>query len=217
MANTNPISNDYYLSNRTTTKQTGSNSLGKDAFLQLLVTQLQHQDPTQPMDNTEYIAQLAQFSSLEQMQNMTKAIENLLDSQHQSQLMDYTTFIGKEIQWHELTEEVDEEGNLIVNEGTGVIEQLKFIDGEPYFVLKGGKEITPGHISSIFNKPSTAEPTENPLVEASKLIGQKVRYEEDGEWVQSVIDSVKTNNTVIEFILQNEKILKKDQFELISE
>jgi flagellar basal-body rod modification protein FlgD len=46
---------------------TGASSLGQDAFLKLLVTQLQHQDPSNPMDNTEFITQLATFSSLEKL------------------------------------------------------------------------------------------------------------------------------------------------------
>jgi len=48
----------------------GSDIMGKDSFLQLLVTQLKNQDPLQPMDNTQFVAQLAQFSSLEQVQNL---------------------------------------------------------------------------------------------------------------------------------------------------
>jgi flagellar basal-body rod modification protein FlgD len=47
-----------------------SNALGKDAFLSLLVTQLQHQDPLSPQDNSAFLAQLAQFSSLESLQQI---------------------------------------------------------------------------------------------------------------------------------------------------
>lgn len=54
----------------------GTSELGKDSFLQLLTTQMQNQDPLNPSSDTEFIAQLAQFSSLEQMQNLNTAMMN---------------------------------------------------------------------------------------------------------------------------------------------
>ncbi|MTI57300.1 flagellar hook capping FlgD N-terminal domain-containing protein [Geosporobacter ferrireducens] len=58
---------------RTTNTNTGpKQELDKDAFLQLLVTQLRYQDPLNPMDDKEFVAQMAQFSALEQMQNLNK-------------------------------------------------------------------------------------------------------------------------------------------------
>jgi len=55
-------------------KESGG-SLDKDAFLKLLVTQMQYQDPLEPTDNTEYVSQLATFSTLEEMQNMSSAMD----------------------------------------------------------------------------------------------------------------------------------------------
>lgn len=57
-----------------TAQRTG---LGREAFLQLLVTQLQHQDPTQPLKDAEFIGQLAQFSSIEQLANIQSTLQDI--------------------------------------------------------------------------------------------------------------------------------------------
>lgn len=59
--------------------------MGKDSFLKLLVTELRHQDPTQPMADREFIAQMAQFSSLEQMTNINKEMRTLVQSNQANQ------------------------------------------------------------------------------------------------------------------------------------
>lgn len=61
------------LSSSNNSTQAGG-ALDKDAFLQLLVAQMQYQDPLEPTDNTEYISQLATFSSLEEMQNINQSM-----------------------------------------------------------------------------------------------------------------------------------------------
>ena len=92
------------------TKSTGSvnDSLDKDAFLQLLVTQMQYQDPLDPQDNSEYVAQLAQFSALEQMTNVYKSVEDvskLVSNIDTSVLVgQLSSMIGKDIAW---TQETD--------------------------------------------------------------------------------------------------------------
>lgn len=73
--------------------------LGKDDFLKILVAQLSNQDPMQPMQDAEFIGQMAQFSSLEQMTNMNTSMNKFVDRQLQSSMTDYADLIGKNVQW----------------------------------------------------------------------------------------------------------------------
>jgi flagellar basal-body rod modification protein FlgD len=89
---------DQVGSRATQTSESQQSVMGKEDFLQLLVTQLQNQDPLNPSDATEFTAQLATFSSLEQLQNINSTLEGVSTSQSvltNSQAVDY---IGKQIQ-----------------------------------------------------------------------------------------------------------------------
>jgi flagellar basal-body rod modification protein FlgD len=75
---TNPISGSSSSNtNDATTLGTRDSALGRDAFLQLLTTELAHQDPTKPQDDGEFISQLAQFSSLEQLTSIQKTLAGI--------------------------------------------------------------------------------------------------------------------------------------------
>lgn len=89
---------DQVGSTATETNEPKASAMGKDDFLQLLVTQLQNQDPLSPMDSTGFTAQLAQFSSLEELQNINETLSGVGNSQTiltNSQAVDY---IGKQVQ-----------------------------------------------------------------------------------------------------------------------
>ena len=123
--------------NTATSPKKDNTTLDKDDFLKLLVTQLKYQDPLNPMEDREFIAQTAQFSSLEQMQNMNKVMEHgfgeLVDLQYEL-LATFNTWqtmgnsfnlIGKEI-----TGFTDQNEKI-----TGIVEKVIVNHGEPRVVV----------------------------------------------------------------------------------
>jgi flagellar basal-body rod modification protein FlgD len=86
-----------FTDSETASSTTKSKSLDKDAFLRLLTTQLQNQDPLNPTDSTEFTAQLAQFSSLEQLSNVNETLNTLKLYQASINNAQAVGFIGKDI------------------------------------------------------------------------------------------------------------------------
>ena len=86
-------------------------SLGKDEFLKLLVAQIGHQDPLNPMDDKEFIAQLAQFSSLEQQIASNKNLEMLAVGQTALANSQITDLIGKKVRVQTTSMEIDKAGH----------------------------------------------------------------------------------------------------------
>lgn len=116
-------------------------SLGKDAFFDLLITQLRNQDPLKPMEDKEFIAQMAQFSSLEQMQNMNENMEQFLQMQT---LTRGAALIGKQV---EVVEDQGEGQNII----SGEVTRIGYEDKEIFAYLDGGEnKVNVNDISSIY-------------------------------------------------------------------
>lgn len=78
-------------------EEASSDELGQDEFLTLMLTQLKHQDPFQPMENGEFIGQLAQFSTVSGIEQMQVALEDLSGSFVSNQTLEATRLVGKEV------------------------------------------------------------------------------------------------------------------------
>lgn len=106
-------------------RATGKNSLDMNDFLKLLTAQLQQQDPLKPMDNTEYTAQLTSYSSLQQMQELTKSFD-------QQSISTSSAYIGK-------TVTVSRKGpdGKMLDDVTGVVSGVSVESGKPQIIIDG--------------------------------------------------------------------------------
>lgn len=133
-----------YLYNQPQERAAGS-VLGKDEFMKILMTQLQHQDPLSPMDDREFIAQMATFSSLEQMMNMTESIDMLVQSQLVSPVIQYSHMIGQEVSYNAFDEETGKDLGVETAKVVGVSQQ----DGWAILELDNGEKIYADSIISV--------------------------------------------------------------------
>lgn len=102
------VSTDPSTAAQQASASTSKSTLGKDDFLKLLTAQLSNQDPLQPVDNQAFIAQLAQFSSLEQLQGVTSRLDSLLLAATSSNQLGAASLVGKDVSFK--TSDVDLSG-----------------------------------------------------------------------------------------------------------
>jgi flagellar basal-body rod modification protein FlgD len=110
--------------------------MGKDQFLKLFVAQLQHQDPMNPMEDSDFMGQMASFSTLEQVTNLAAANEAIAANLHLSQSVG---LIGRTVTW---TDEAD-----VTH--TGVVEKVSQEDGNPVLTISGTEGVDPTTITQI--------------------------------------------------------------------
>jgi flagellar basal-body rod modification protein FlgD len=115
--------------------QNPNGTLGKDDFLKLLVTQLQNQDPMNPMDEKDFMGQMAQFSTLEQITNLVSATTV---SGFSGQVSQSVGLIGHQVTW------ADGNGNV----GSGQVQTVT-IDGSNILLTVDGQQINPSDIVQV--------------------------------------------------------------------
>jgi flagellar basal-body rod modification protein FlgD len=151
------ISPTLLLSNQTqqqTTSSTSQNVLGKDDFLKLLVTQLQQQDPSNPMQNQDFISQMANFTSLEQTQNMNDMLTKFVNSQSGANLGTQASMIGKSITWSNSNSSTD--STTTPTTQTGVVTAVSIKNGQMTYLV-GDTSVDPSTITEIASDlPATA-------------------------------------------------------------
>ena len=154
-------------STSTSTSTSSSTALNKDAFLQLLVTQMQYQDPLDPQDNSEYLSQLAQFSSLEQMTNVASAltgISTLVNNIDTSLLVgQLSNMIGQNVQWTTTSTVTDSSGKAVTDSNgktqtittkyEGTVTGVSISDGTPTLMVKDSSgnthQVSVGNLTRI--------------------------------------------------------------------
>lgn len=125
---TTAIDSSLLLSNNTTARKVGNN-LGKDDFLKLLITQLQNQDPSSPMDNSQFIAQMATFSTLEQMVNIGSKLDTIIANNSKNSLVSGSELIGKKVMWKDSSDQ----------EVSATVKSVLISNGQLQFEMNDGK------------------------------------------------------------------------------
>jgi len=124
-------------------KTAGKQMLGADDFMKLLTTQLTSQDPMNPMKDTEFISQMANFTSLEQMRTLSKSFESFTTDQ---KLASAPSYLGRQVTITDAT-----------GDTTGIVEAIKLKDGKPAIVING-KTYETKLITGISTPPPPAVP-----------------------------------------------------------
>ena len=138
MATTSPITATNSIYDPTDTNpRVPEKTMGQDDFLKLLVTQFTNQDPMNPMKDTEYIAQMAQFTSLEQTKSMSSEIAKLRSD---NQILQGNALIGRTV---ELQPDPQKENSRLV----GIVSAVSIKAGTPQIVVNN----MPYDLSSVLN------------------------------------------------------------------
>ena len=117
-------------------KEASNGALGKDQFLKLFVAQLQHQDPMNPMNDSEFMGQMASFSTLEQVSNLAAANERIASNLTSTSAIG---LIGRTVSYVDANDEIQ----------TGKVDKVTTAGGKPVLTVNGVDGIDPATITQV--------------------------------------------------------------------
>jgi flagellar basal-body rod modification protein FlgD len=156
-----------YLGKSAATKSAQSKDLDKDTFLKLLVAQLKYQDPSNPADSTQFLAQTAQFTTVEKLADLEKTQQSLLTAQLQ---LGASNLVGKTVSYEvpDTDKPVDKDGKAAMTLITGVVTAASFAGSTPT-VKVGDTDVALSSIKEVRNTAATADKPGAPAKTATTL------------------------------------------------
>ncbi|MBM7571825.1 flagellar hook assembly protein FlgD [Aquibacillus albus] len=139
------IDSSFYLNNQP--RGTTNTNLGKEEFLKILMAQLKNQDPLNPMEDKEFISQMTNFSSLEQMMNMSKSMDSLASHLSIPPVVQYSSFIDKEVAYHQY----DSDTGSITKTTTSIVTAVSQGEGEAILELENGEKVSVDKVVKVSN------------------------------------------------------------------
>jgi len=188
-----------YSSNRT--KEYNSN-LDKDAFLNLLVTQLRYQNPLEPMKDTEFISQMAQFTSLEQAKNTNKI----------TKINAAYNMVGKFV----IGTIKDESGNL--KEVAGIVDSVRVEKDEAYLVVDS-KEIPYEAVNEVTDIINNVEQYRLTIQNmrfnmAYNMLGREIKAKIGDEEITGIVEGIRSVDGMLKLIVGEYQLTVDDVYEI---
>jgi flagellar basal-body rod modification protein FlgD len=190
------------LSSTTTSKKSTGSNLSMNDFFTLLSAQLQYQDPMEPTDNSQFMAQMAQFSTLEQIQNMSKTVSMSTASSAMGKYAIYNT--------------TDSSGKAI--QGRGTVDAVDMSEDAPSYLIND-TWITQSNVTQLYNVDGVNSARTLNLATAASAIGKSAVYnteDSSGKTTQhtGVVAAVDLSSTMPSYKINGTWVAQSDIAEL---
>jgi flagellar basal-body rod modification protein FlgD len=159
------IKGNQTATGETVSRATNSTTSDKDMFLKLLLAQMKYQDPMNPTDSTQYLSQMAQFTTVEKLETMVNNTGSLLTA---SQMQSALGMVGATVEY-----------GVGDKAGKGVVTGITMVEGTPQLLVDGKTKVPLGDLTSVMIAGTTAPPASETPDESQKSAAYNVSQGDD--------------------------------------